>query len=295
MKQLTTKNNLQIHYLKISDEIDTTAFSEYNYFLVKHLEKGKEVSYFLDENQFFKLVDGEPVIRDWQDSVWLMKKEYLNIIPQYGFYQMQYLYELNRDEPAPKREDVFSHNSEQDLNNEQYTLVKMIKNPHSKVAFMNLEGEIFCEPFIIDGGPICQLNDAKYHLDELAESLSKRDDVAFITYTGRWAKEKSTMLGCPLTGNEPGIGGVISEMEHHLEEGESRPEEKEEMTVLYFPNKHNVEYLLKFDSGIEGKLPENAKAKNYFVERYILNEILQAKEFLIHPPEPEVKVRKFKH
>lgn len=295
MKQLMTKNNLHVQYLKVSDLIDTTAFSEYNYFLVKHQEKGKDVSYFLDENQFFKLVEGQPVIRDWQDSVLLMKNEYLDIIPQYGFYQMESLYKLNREDSPPKRENIFSNDNEKDVFNEEYTLVKMIKNPNSKVAFMNLNGDIFCEPFIIDGAPICELNDAKYHLDELAENLSKRKDVAFITYTGRWAKEKSTMLGCPLNGNEPGIGGVISEMTHHLEEGESQPLEKEEITLLYFPNKYNIEYLLNFDSQVEGRLPENLKNKNYFVERYILNEILQAKDFLIDPPEVEVKVRKFKN
>ena len=295
MKKLTTKNNLELQYLNISQIIDTTAFSEFNYFLVKHEEKGKEVSYFVDENQFFKLVEGEPIVRDWQDSVWLIKNEYLDIVPQYGFYQMEYLYALNKEDTPPKRDNMFSKNFEQDLTNEEYSLIKMIKNPHSKIAFMNLDGEIFCEPFIIDGSPICQLNDAKYHLDELAENLSHRNDVAFITYTGRWNKEKSSLLGGPLTGNEPGIGGIISNMKHHLEEGEAQPAEKEEMTVLYFPNQTNVEYLLKFDSGVEGKSPENVKAKNYFVERYILNEILEAKQFLINPPEVEVKVRKFKH
>lgn len=293
MKNITTKNNIEVQYLKVSEHIDTTAFSEYNYFLVKHQEKGKEVSYFLDENQFFKLVNGDHVVRDWQDSLLLIKNEYLHLIPQYGFYQLEYLYELNREEPAPKREDMFSKNLEKDLFNEEYTLVKMIKNPHGKFAWQNLEGEFFCEPFVLDGSPISQINDAKYHLDEFAESLSKRDDVAFITYTGRWNREKSTMLGCPLTGNEPGIGGVISEMEHHLEEGESKPEEKED--IQYFPNKDNIEYLLKFDSQVEGRLPENAKLKNYFVERYIINEILGGKSFLIEPPEVEVKVRKFKH
>lgn len=295
MKQIKTKNNIDLQYMNISEIVDTTAFSEFSYFFVKYHEKGKEVSYFVDENQFFKRVEGEPIIRDWQDSVWLIKNEYFDIVPQYGFYQMEQLYSLNREETPPKRADMFSNNIEQDLTNPEYSLIKMIKNPHSKIAFMNLDGEIFSEPFLIDGSAICELHDAKYHLDELAESLSHRDDIAFITYTGRFDQEKSTMLGCPLTGNEPSIGGVISEIEHYLEEGESQPAEKEEITLFYFPNKNNVEYLLNFDSRTHGRLPENQKAGNYFVERYILNEILGAKEFLINPPEVEVKVRKFKH
>lgn len=295
MKKLTTKNNLDIEYLNISEFIDTTGFSEYSYFLVKHQEKNKEVAYFLKETEFEKLVNGKSFDRDWHDSLLLLKKDMLKLVEKYGFYQMQYLYELDNKTKAPERHEMFSSNLEEDLNNSKFELVKMVKNPNYKFAWLDLEGNLKCEPFILDGSAKSELHNGKYHIDDLAEYLSHRSDIAFITHTGRWDEKKSTLLKAPLSGNEESIGGIISEMEHHLEEGESAPEETEEMTIVFYPNKDNVKKLIEFDSQIQSKLPENKINKNYFVERYILNEVLGAKQFLIEPPEQEIKLRKFKH
>jgi hypothetical protein len=57
MKNITTKNNLKIEYMNVSEMMDTTGFSEFSYFLVKHQEKNKNVSYFLKENEFEKLIN----------------------------------------------------------------------------------------------------------------------------------------------------------------------------------------------------------------------------------------------
>lgn len=295
MKNIKTKNNINVEYLNVSEIIDTTAFSEFTYFLVKHIENSQEVTYFLKETEFEKLVNGQVVDRDWHDSLLLIKKDILNLIEKYGFYQLSYLYELDNKTEAPKRDKMFSTSIEKDLNNPDFELVKMVKNVNFKFAWMNLDGELKCEPFILSGCAKAELHNDKYHIDELAEYFSHREDIAFITYTGRWDREKSTLLKAPLTGNEESIGGIISEMEHHLEEGESAPAESEEMTIVYYPNKENIKKLIEFDSKIEGRLEENKITKNYFVERYIINEVLGAKQFLIEPPEVEVKVRKFKH
>jgi hypothetical protein len=232
---------------------------------------------------------------DLHDSKKLIKKDMLNLIEKYGFYQLSYLYELDKKTEAPQRDKMFSINIEKDLTNPDFELIKMVRNVNFKFAWINLDGELKCEPFILDGCAKAQLHNNKYHIDDLAEHLSHRDDIAFITYTGRWDRNKSTLLKAPLNGNEDSIGGIISEMEHHLEEGESAPAESEEMTIVYYPGKDNIKKLIEFDSRIESKLPENKINQNYFVERYILNEVLGAKKFLIEPPEVEVKVRKFKH
>lgn len=295
MKNITTKNNLQIEYMNVSEKIDTTAFSEHTYFLVKHQENGQEVAYFLKDTEFEKLINGQVVDRDWHDSPLLIKKDMLNLIEKYGFYQLSYLYELDNKSKAPKRDKMFSNDIEKDLNNPEFELVKMVKNVNFKFAWMNLDGDLKCEPFILSGCAKAELHNNKYHIDDLAEYFSHREDIAFVTYTGRWDRDKSTLLKAPLTGKEDSIGGIISEMEHHLEEGESAPAESEEMTIVYYPNKNNIKKLIEFDSQIEGRLSENKITRNYFVERYIINEVLGAKQFLIEPPQEEVKIRKFKH
>lgn len=295
MKTILSKNNLNIQYLNVSEMVDTTGFSELNYFFVKHEENDKEVSYFLNEHEFESLVKGVPITRDWHDSLMLLNKDSLDLIKKYGFYQLNYLYGLDKKVPAPKRELMFSSNIERDLLNNDFVLIKMVKNPNSKFAWLDLEGQLNSEPFIIDGSPKCELHNAKYYIDELAEHLSSAPNIAFITYNGRWDRDKSTMLFGPLSGKEESIGGVISEMEHHLEEGESHPSETEELNIVFYPNKDNIKVLIEFDSIIESRKPENRNNGNYFVERYIVNELLGAKEFLIEKPEEIIKVRKFKH
>lgn len=298
MKTIQNKNGLSIQYLNLSDSIDTTAFSELAYFFVEYQKDGKPLSHIIDEKQFELLSQGETYDYDWHNSVHLIKSEGLKLIEKYSFWGLENFYKMANQTDSPiTRTHLFSHNIANDrFDHNHFTFVKLIENYNSKFAWLDIEGKIHCEPFVINGSPISELHNTKYFLDDFAEELSHRNDIAFITHTGRWEKHPPTILFAPLTGNEPTIGGVISEMEHHIEEGESWPEETEELSIIYYPNENNIQQLIEFNPGIQGKLPENKNKGNYFVERLILNIILGGEKFLIHPPqEEEVIVRKFRH
>lgn len=298
MKTIHTPKNNIINYLNISEQIDTTGFSDLSYFFVNYIDKNKsEINKILDENQFQSLTKDLSFEYQHIDSVWLVKKELLSLIEKYSYYSFINNYKLhNEKKPSVNIREVFAtpKNFENSLNDSEYTLIKLIKNPNSKIAWMDIEGQLHCEPFLINGVYAAFHND-KYDLDGFAEELSTRSDIAFITNTGRWAENKATLLFSPLEGNESSIGGIISNMEHHLEEGENPPPENEEMTILYYPNSDNIKMLIEFDPQIHGRTLENTKNQDFFVERYILNNILNGKKFLLNPIEEEKPKRKFKH
>lgn len=298
MKTITTNKNNVINYFNISKKTDTTSFSDLSYFFVNYLGKNKkEFNQILNENQFQNLINDTSFEYNYKETIFLAKKEFLPLIQKYGYHSFDIHYRLHHREESPFNiRDMLltSKISEDDLTNNEYTLIKFVENPNNKTVLMDLDGKLYCEPFLIDGGSIGCLHNDKYDLDSFAEELSHRNDIAFVTYKGRWEQEKSTLLFAPLNGNEPSIGGIISDIEHHLEEGEVAPPESEEITLLYYPNEENTKMLIDFDSQIHGKTAENMKNQNYFVERYILNNILNGKKFLLHPIEEEKPKRKFK-
>lgn len=296
MENMQNKNGLSIQYLNLSAIIDTSAFSDLAYFVVQYHQYGKRTSQILDENQFHALSQGDSFEYNWHNAVHFMHSEGLTLIEKYGFMNLEHFYQMANNQPSPvKRAELFSHNM-QNYSDTNFQLVKLIENYNSKFAWQDLEGNLHCEPFILNGSPMSELHNAKYFLDEFAEELSHRNDIAFLTYTGRWEKNSSTILFAPLTGEEESIGGVISEMEHHIEEGESRPEETEELNLLYYPNQDNIQQLIDFNPRIQIQIPEYKKKDNYIVERFIINTILNGEKFLINPPvEEEVIVRKFRH
>lgn len=296
MKNMQNKNGLSIQYLNLSEIIDTSSFSDLAYFAVQIFQYGKKTSQILDENQFQALSQGDSFEYNWHNAVHFMHTEGLSLIEKYGFMSLEHFYEMANNQPSSiGRADLFSKNM-QNYTDINFQLVKLIENYNSKFAWQDLDGHLHCEPFVLNGSPMSELHNAKYFLDEFAEDLSHRKDVAFLTYTGRWENKPSTILFAPLTGEEESIGGVISEMEHHIEEGESRPEETEELNLLYYPNENNIQQLIDFNPRIEGQISENKKKGNFCVERFIINTILNGEKFLIHPPvEEEVIIRKFRH
>ena len=294
MKTVKTKKDKYIEYMNISESIDTTAFGAEPYFLVKGEQFGSEKYAFFSEKQLEDLIEGK-LQRTSFDTLFLIKKEGLDLIEKYSFYNMDYFYGLKHEIKSSIKQHLFSKNPELDLLNPEFTLIQIIKNPNYFFAWKEMDGKIRSEPITIKGDSKSELHNSKYFLDELAEHLSQRNDISFLTHTGRWERSKSTLLDAPLKGDEPSIGGIISEIEHHLEENDPTPSDTEEMTILYYPTPENVEQLILFNCQIEGKKPENYEKRNYFVERYILNEILGAKAFLKAPIVEPIKVRKFKH
>lgn len=150
------------------------------------------------------------------------------------------------------------------------------------MVLRDAQGVLYVEPYKMNYHE-GKLNDARYYLDDFAEYLSTRDDVGFLTYQNSY--EEGTVLNAPLSGSEPGIGRIISDIHHHLEEGEDMPQEREEINLVYYPPQHLVEELMNWKRQ-EGKI--------YTVEEYILKEHLGGDKFL-KVPDPAPAVRKFKN
>lgn len=293
MKPLTSKNeDIIIYYEPIlkSGLLDDLFLIEYEFnstFEGAHLMIGNQAT-------LKRLIDGDISASSHPKLEYpymLIKQKSLDLIEKYG--KLPYLAQLDNQDPTK----YISKNLKEDLENPEYTIIEMIDNPNLKFAWRDLKGKLHCEPFILNQYIMSELDNIHYHLDEFAEKLSQRHDVAFITYTERWSDNKSTLLFAPLKGDEKDIGGVINEITHHLEEGDAEPLEKEEINLIFYPNSENIEKVLFFAQNVEGRTSENTRRHVFFVERFIVRDILGGEEFYIdpNPPIEEKPKRKFKH
>lgn len=252
------------------------------------LNQAQKHSFIGNQEMLDTLKSGQTEIN--QQKYLLAKESTLVMIEKYG--KLPYLAQLDKQSTVKE----ISKNPLTDLQNNEFVIIELIENPNHKLAWKDKKAKLHCEPFILTSHIMSELDDAHYHLDELTQMLSLRSDVAFITYTARWAEKESSLLFGPLLGNEEGIGGIINDINHHLEEGDSEPEEKEEINLVFYPTSKNMEQVLFFDSQIDGRKPENLKRKVLFVERLIVRDILGGAKFYIEPPQPEeIPKRKFKH
>lgn len=222
----------------------------------------------------------------------LVKSEYLDYMAKYGRLSMY----TDEGEKVSPPKDSISNKYVENANNNQYQFIQMVPNNHSVQIWKSSEGKIYSQPFILDY-LYGKISDTYFHLDDFVEKLSHRNDIAFLTYTECFAKEPVGILPCPLKGDENGIGGVINEIEHHIEEGESWPQEKETVTVIFYPSQEDLKKILSWNRDEEIKKPEVKKRRLYNVEQFIIEDILGGKEFLQHPivEEEETPKRKFKH
>ena len=225
------------------------------------LNQAQKHSFIGNQEMLDTLKSGQTEIN--QQKYLLAKESTLVMIEKYG--KLPYLAQLDKQSTVKE----ISKNPLTDLQNNEFVIIELIENPNHKLAWKDKKAKLHCEPFILTSHIMSELDDAHYHLDELTQMLSLRSDVAFITYTARWAEKESSLLFGPLLGNEEGIGGIINDINHHLEEGDSEPEEKEEINLVFYPTSKNMEQVLFFDSQIDGRKPENLKRKVLFVERLI--------------------------
>lgn len=171
-----------------------------------------------------------------------------------------------------------SHNSD-------YEFVQFIKNPNHFRVFIDKEGTLFTEPQIYDyiGA---NLDNGNYHLDELVEHLSQRNDVAFITApnSSRYSKS-SQLLQCPLSGNEPGINNIIDDIpSYNAEEGKD-----ETICLVFKPNTEQTKSMMQWEQ------KNNSHIWN--LDNFVVRVLLDCEKFRIQPVaqvESVVPKRKFK-
>ena len=231
------------------------------------------------------------------ESVMLVNDDFLDNLTQYGRYKHNFLRQFSATPNSYDEGNMISNDYFNDVKNSNYHFVQYVENSHHKHIWQKGDGTIYMEPVILDSG-YAEINDVTYFLDDLVEHLSHRDDIAFITHLGRWDKQDTTLLHCPLQGHEKGIGRVIYDIEHHLEEGDSDPAEKETISVVFYPKQEDIKKIVAWNEEIDGRTPENVKRKLFFLDRFIIRDMLGGQAFLQRPPEVEednLPKRKFKH
>jgi hypothetical protein len=289
MQKLDSKNpnlNIQFKPISLDKSGDLGSLFVVEYYLSSN--QAKKTTIIANQDTLDTLKEGGTDINE--HHYMLVKSSTLDMIKKYG--KLPFLAALDKQSTVKE----FSKNPVEDINNNEFEIIELVENPNHKLAWKDKSLTLHCEPFILTGHIMSELDDAHYYLDDFAEALSKRSDVAFIIYTERWSEREEGLLFAPLRGDEKGIGGVINEISHHLEDGDAEPEEKEEINLVFYPNSNNLEQVLFFDCDKEGRLPENKNRKVYYVERFIVRDILGGAEFYIEPEKPEVTPqRKFKH
>lgn len=231
------------------------------------------------------------------ESVMLVNDDFLHNITQYGRYKNSFLRQFSDSPNNYDEGNMISSDYFNDIKSNKYHFIQYVENSHDKHIWQKGDGPIYMEPIILDSG-YANINDDTYFLDDLVEHLSHRDDIAFLTHLGRWDKETVGLLKCPLKGNEKGIGGVIYDIEHHLEEGDATPAEKETISVVYYPKQEDSKKIIAWHEEIDGRTPENRKRNIYFLDLFIIKDMLGGQQFLQKPPElteAELPKRKFKH
>jgi hypothetical protein len=169
--------------------------------------------------------------------------------------------------------------------NKDYEFIQFIDNKNHLRVFGDKEGNLFTEPQVYDyiGA---NLDNGNYHLDELVEHLSKRNDVAFISDPNSSSYSKSSkLLQCPLVGDELGINNIIDDIPgYNAEDGRD-----EAICLVFKPNTEQIKKMMSWDA------KENANIWN--IDNFVVRDLLDCEKFRL-VPEPEVisvvPKRKFK-
>jgi hypothetical protein len=298
MTTIKKEDNYQIEYIKLSDVTNVDNFINGNNLYIVEVKNASNtiLNYVISLKTLEKILDApsksHEIIRvdslTNKTSIYLIKQEYLDDIALYGGIKGAFLRKIDgKEESLPK--GYASTSFIEDMHSKDYQFVQYSRSEHYQDLWTNTEGKVYTSPIMIDYRK-GNASDENYYLDELAESLSKRSDVSFIAYNGNYVND-AMILHAPLKGDEEHIGGIISDIEHHLEDGESKPEAKEELTIIYYPTPEALEKILKWSIREEG-----TKQGIYNIESFVLNKILGSEAYLKAPlVNPEPPKRKFKH
>ncbi len=179
-----------------------------------------------------------------------------------------------------------------------FQLVEFIHQDFHSFRILKSSDDIYMAPLGLDY-IYAGLHDGSYYLDELTEFLSSRSDISFIIYDHENKSRKE--LRCPLSVHhyeDKEIGSIIYDIQHHLGENESQPEENEGLSIFFRPSTAQIDKLLEFQKEFnqnkEYRLSYVSR-QIYNVEQFVVRDLLGGEEFFKHPPKEELKpIRKFK-
>jgi hypothetical protein len=298
----TTINGFTIRYAPLSSFVDVSKFIDGDKFYVVEVKNENQVhSHICMQKNLEQIFENPQSIKgrlntvETENYIWLVKDEMLTNLTKYGWHLSRHLRQIEGVPEVNPMDDISKNNFE-DYQKPGYQFVQRIDNEHNQQTFMTSKGEYFMAPFRLDYNE-AQLEDKTYLIDDFVEELSHRNDVAFLTNMDRWANKPVKILHCPLKGDEEDIGGIISDYEHHLEDGEEKGSETEKFDLIFYPKKEDIPKILKWSRAVEPYTPEGRKWQIYSIQRYIVQEILGGRQFLKNPPQDEVELpkRKFKH
>lgn len=250
------------------------------FFIVEQLDcnSGKKNYHIItQENLDYFLKTG--VVDYSKRCFYLVKKQAIEQMKKYGFNNAV-VQDLKRHSPHLLMPSISSSNVFKDILKNEYVLIQKLPHVNGGQVWMTPDLVKHCEPFIIDGNPKSQLNDGAYHLTQLVEHLLSCSNVAIYTNTARFDEKVSQLLQTPfsLSDSSLNLSDIICEMTVHCEEAEEPVLEKNEITLLYYPQSDNVDFLISWSDAI-ARQQQNSSNDIYFVERYILKNILGADKY----------------
>lgn len=221
----------------------------------------------------------------------LVKPDFLSYIEKYTLLNQH----ITNPDSKINVADFLSKNIKEDINKSDFILIKEVKNSSGINAYMTENKKIHMSAIVLIQDYMTGINDIRYRLDDFLEHLSQRDDIALVANLGRWEKNSIALIPCPIKGDEPHLGKVIFDIDHHIEENESQPEEKETFGLIFYPKDEYKAAILEFDINNPQTRENYIKRQIYDVEKFIVQEILGGEEFIKKPIIEESPKRKFKH
>ncbi len=261
---------------------------------ISHIKNTK----LLSQSDLFS--DGKKIISQEKEDFFVLHKSFLELLSQYSSYDVE-----ASEENIKMREKIRAASligSEQNLitrlKNYEFLLVKRHKVTDMQL-YEDVNGKLYCSPITLEHNR-ANLHDGNYFIDDFLEKLSKRDDVALCSFDH--SNNQSTFIKCPLVEDSSVsklLGKVIYDIEHHLEENEEAPIEKEGFTIKYYPQQDEIKKIKDFYHSFHHINEERMlyyKEKIYNIQEFIVRKILCGDEFYKHHPKEEIIIkRKFKN
>lgn len=230
------------------------------------------------------------------ETILLIKKKGIELIKQRGRTNLFLDEHFNKVENVDRWTNYLSKDLKNDLNNPDYEWMISHRTRFSWLE-NGMTGEYIPEPIFLSNAKV---DDTQYNLDDFAEKLLTTSGVGFLTYQSRWANQPPGILFSPVSEDAPGIGGIISDMEHHGEEGDTPPLEKEELNLFYYPSVEDLKKIVDFSKKFnnDGEFRNHTAYKDRIMneDQFIVRKILGGDEFFKnHYVEEVIPKRKFKH
>lgn len=200
----------------------------------------------------------------YKTSIELVDKNYTAYLSEIGF-RCSILEKINKDKKEPAKPDNVWDNA----NDSAYEFVEMMDRDSGLCK--DSRGNMFMSPIRFDyiNGTF---DNEKYHLDELVEHLSKRDDIAFITDENNSFKAK--LIKAPFTGKEKDLNKIISEIPYYnASEGRT-----ESICVIYYPKTKDLLKIMAWNMK-DPSFSQELRSRLYDEKQFIASQIFSADQF----------------